>query len=63
MLIVTAHLLFYFITAPQGGVQVVQTTNGDSASWVSADDMLSLMALILSLSAEMIVLFSANGCY
>jgi hypothetical protein len=56
MLIEVAHLLFYFLSTPQGGVQVVQTTSSDSASWVSAVDMLSLLALILCLLAELIVL-------
>ena len=56
MLIEVAHLLFYFLATPQGGVQVVQTTASESASWVSAVDMLSLMALLLSLLAELTVL-------
>jgi hypothetical protein len=56
MIIEVAHLLFYFLATPQGGVQVVQTTANESASWVSAVDMLSLMALILSLLLELIVL-------
>ncbi len=56
MLIEVAHLLFYFLATPQGGVQVVQTTGNDSASWVSAVDMLSLMALIVCLLVELIVL-------
>ena len=56
MLIEVSHLLFYFLTTPQGGVQVVQTTSAESASWVSAVDMLSLLALIVSLLAELIVL-------
>ena len=56
MLVEVAHLLFYFLATPQGGVQVVQTTANDSASWVSAVDMLSLLALILCLLAELIVL-------
>ncbi len=56
MLIETAHLLFYFLTAPQGGVPVIQTTGGGPASWVSAIDMASLMALSLFVFAELIVL-------
>lgn len=56
MLIETAHLLFYFLTAPQGGVPVIQTTGPGSASWVSAIDMASLMALSLFVFAELIVL-------
>jgi hypothetical protein len=56
MMIEVAHLLFYFLTMPQAGVQVVQTTANDSASWVSAVDMLSLLALITCLFVELIVL-------
>lgn len=56
MLIEVGHLLFYFLSTPQGGVQVVQTTSGDSASWVSAVDMLSLAALIVTVLAELAVL-------
>lgn len=50
------HLLFYFLSAPQGGVPVFQTAGSAPASWVSAVDMLSLMALLLTLAAEIIVL-------
>lgn len=56
MLIEVAHLLFYFLATPQGGVQVVQTTASESASWVSAVDMLSLMALLFCLVVELLVL-------
>jgi ABC-type nickel/cobalt efflux system permease component RcnA len=58
MLIEVAHLLFYFLSAPQGGVPVIQTTGAAPASWVSAVDMLSLMALLLVLAAELIVMVS-----
>jgi hypothetical protein len=56
MTIEVAHLLFYFLSAPQGGVPVIQTAGAAPASWVSAVDMLSLMALQLTLAAEVIVL-------
>jgi hypothetical protein len=56
ILIEVAHLLFYFLSAPQGGVPVIQTTGGGPASWVSAVDMLSLMALSLTLAAELVVM-------
>jgi hypothetical protein len=56
MLVEVAHLLFYFLSVPQAGVPVIQTTNGDQSSWVSAVDMLSLMALTLTLFAEVIIL-------
>ncbi|MBK1643196.1 hypothetical protein CKO25_00695 [Thiocapsa imhoffii] len=51
-----AHLLFYFLSAPQGGVPVFQTTGVGPSSWVSAVDMLSLMSLVLTLMAELVVL-------
>jgi len=56
MLIEVAHLLFYFLSAPQGGVPVIQTTGVTAASWVSAVDMMSLMALVLVLVAELVVM-------
>jgi Protein of unknown function (DUF3611) len=56
MLVEVAHLLFYFLATPQGGVPVFQTTGAGPASWVSAVDMLSLMALLLALAAEVVVL-------
>ncbi|MCU0835944.1 MAG: DUF3611 family protein [Chromatiaceae bacterium] len=56
MKIEVGHLLFYFLSAPQGGVPVVQAAGVAPASWVSAVDMLSLMALLLTLAAEIIVL-------
>jgi len=55
MLAEVTHLLFYFLRAPQAGVPVIQTTGGP-ASWVSAVDIVSLMALILTLFGEVIVL-------
>lgn len=51
----SAHLLFYFLSTPQGGVPAVMI--GDQASFVSAVDMLSLMALSMTLLAELIVIF------
>jgi hypothetical protein len=56
MLIEVAHLLFYFLSAPQGGVPVFQTAGAAPASWVSAVDMMSLMALLLVLIAELVVM-------
>ena len=50
-----AQLLIYFLRAPQAGIPVVQTTGGP-ASWVSAADILSLMALLLTMFAEVAVL-------
>jgi hypothetical protein len=56
MLIEAATLLFYFLKAPQGGIPVIQT-GPQAVHWVSSVDMLSLVALILTLFAELIVLF------
>jgi len=56
MLAEVTHLLFYFLRAPQAGVPVIQTSGGAPPSWVSAVDIMSLMALILSLWAELVVL-------
>jgi hypothetical protein len=55
MLIEAATLLFYFLKAPQGGMPVIQTGAG-AVHWVSSVDMLSLVALILMLFAELVVL-------
>ena len=56
MLIEAANLLFFFLQAPQGGIPVVQTSGAEARHWVSSVDMVSLMALILTLFAELIVL-------
>jgi hypothetical protein len=57
MLIETARLLFYFLATPQAGVPVFQNPGvGSATSWVSAVDMVSLLALILIMIAEMVVL-------
>jgi hypothetical protein len=56
MLIEAANLLFYFLKAPQAGIPVIQTSGAESVHWVSSVDMISLMALILTLFAELIVL-------
>lgn len=55
MLLEAGQLLLYFLRAPQAGVPVVQTTAGP-ASWVSAGDILGLLALIVTLSVEIAVL-------
>jgi len=52
-----AYLLVNFLEAPQAGLPVIQTTSGEAgATWISAIDMMSLMALILTVAAEIIVL-------
>ncbi len=57
MLIEAATLLFYFLKSPQAGVPVIQTSGTESVHWVSSVDMVSLVALILTLFAELMVLF------
>ena len=56
LLIEAANLLFYFLRAPQAGIPVIQTSGAESVYWVSAIDMVSLMSLILTLLAELLVL-------
>jgi len=56
MLFEVTQLLIHFLRAPQAGVPVIQTTGGAAASWVSAADMMSLMALIVSMFGEFTVL-------
>jgi hypothetical protein len=50
------QLLMYFLTAPQAGIPAIQTTAGLDGSWVSAIDLLSLLALLLMLAAEVLAL-------
>lgn len=49
------HMLLTFLEFPQGGVPVIQTTVSDS-TWISALDVLSLLALSMSISAEILIL-------
>jgi hypothetical protein len=56
MLFEVAQLLLHFLRAPQAGVPVIQTTAAATASWVSAADMMSLMALIFGMFGEIAVL-------
>ena len=57
MILDVGQLLFYFLSAPQAGVPAIQTTTGPAgASWVSAIDLVSLMALLLMLASEVIAL-------
>ena len=51
-----ARVLIHFLRAPQAGVPAIQTTGSGIASWVSAADMMSLMALILGMFGELAVL-------
>ncbi len=59
LILEVGQLLFYFLSAPQGGIPAIQTTPGTvggAASWVSTVDVASLMALLLTLTAEVVAL-------
>jgi hypothetical protein len=56
LLIEAANLLFYFLKAPQAGIPVIQTSGAEAVHWVSSVDMVSLIALILTLFGQLIVL-------
>jgi Protein of unknown function (DUF3611) len=58
LLLEVGQLLFYFLSAPQGGMPAIQAAPaaGSIGSWVSAVDVASLMSLLLTLSAEVIAL-------
>jgi hypothetical protein len=56
MLFEIVQLLLYYLRAPQAGVPVIQTTGGGQESWVSAADMMHLLALTLTLFGELTVL-------
>jgi hypothetical protein len=56
MLFEVMQLLLYFLRAPQAGVPVIQTGTGGRESWVSAADMMNLLALNLTLFGELAVL-------
>jgi uncharacterized membrane protein len=53
------YLLLVFLEAPQGGAPVFQTVDGAGPSWITALDLLSLLALILTASAEIVTLLLA----
>ncbi|MBP6261061.1 MAG: DUF3611 family protein [Chromatiaceae bacterium] len=52
MLFDVGQIFFYFLTAPQGGVPAIQL---DGATFVSAIDLASLMALVMTMAAEVLV--------
>ena len=58
MLFEIAQLLIYFLRAPQAGIPVIQTTAGGQASWISAADIVHLLALNLTMFGEIIILAS-----
>jgi len=56
MLFEIAQLLIYFLRAPQAGIPVIQTTAGGQASWISAADIVNLLALNLTMFGEIAIL-------
>jgi hypothetical protein len=56
MLFEIAQLLIYFLRAPQAGIPVIQTTGGGQASWISAADIVHLLALNLTMFGEITIL-------
>jgi hypothetical protein len=56
MVIEAANLLYYFLKSPQAGIPVIQTSGAEAPHWVSSVDMVSLMALVLTVFSELIVL-------
>jgi hypothetical protein len=56
MLFEIAQLLIYFLRAPQAGIPVIQTTGGGQASWISAADIVHLLALNLTMFGEIAIL-------
>lgn len=55
MLSEVGRLLLVFLRAPQGGMPVIQT-NFDQSTWISAVDMVGLLADLSVLAGELIVL-------
>jgi len=45
-------LLFYFLSAPQAGLPTFQTTVDGFASWVSAEDLINLLSMVMTLGGE-----------
>jgi hypothetical protein len=56
ILLDVGNLLFHFLAVPQAGVPVIQAQGLAPSSWVSSLDILSVMSLILTLGAEVVVL-------
>jgi hypothetical protein len=56
MFLEAASLLYRFLKAPQAGVPMIQVAGSETVYHVSAGDMVSLIALILTLLAQLIVL-------
>src|SRR5690606_28654524 len=55
MLIEVVRLLILFMKAPQGGVPVIRTEAANRTDWVSAMDVVSLLAELCTLIGELVV--------
>ena len=63
LLVLSGRLLFVFMRAPQGGMPVIKTATENRAEWVSAIDMMDLMTMGSTLTAEIsVVVFSLCLC-
>lgn len=56
LVIEVLRLLFLFLKTPQGGVPVIQTQAENRTAWVSAIDVVSLLAEICTLVGELFVI-------
>jgi hypothetical protein len=56
LLTAVARLLFVFMLAPQGGVPVINTVATDRATFVAALDMVDLLTMVFTITAELVVL-------
>ena len=56
IIIEVVRLLFLFLKTPQAGVPVIQTQAQSRTEWVSAMDVVSLLAEICTLAGELLVI-------
>ncbi len=56
LIVEVSRLLFVLLKAPQGGVPVVRTQVDDRAAWISAIDVVGLLAELCALAGELLVL-------
>ena len=56
LVIEVVRLLFLFLKAPQAGVPVIRTETDQRTAWVSAIDVVSLLADLCTLIGELVVI-------
>jgi hypothetical protein len=56
LMVEIVRLLILLLKAPQGGVPVIRTEATDRAYWVSAIDVVSLLAELCTLTGELVIL-------